>query len=932
MSSDILNNVQKMLNEEKFTRAALSNYSTAQFKELDEILDAAGKEHCLDELKTLCDEHLSHSKNSIIAEYFSGLVSLSRQIIDDVELVNLVNIFVDNHKGNIVKYLSERMLDYGESKFALRTLGDCYKSEGKEAELYDVWKRLVKIDYEEADIAKNLADHAEKEGNFDESVDYYRKALNRYINKQLFTNVREIWQKLLEYLPEEIDYFLHLQKRVAKNISPEKAELLLWDLYHLCRKKNDIETAILVLKQILDYDEKDKTARKGITECFRIKYAKHSQLEEYIKVSNLAQDWRNVHEAILDFEKHIAFDKGNFVFHKTWGVGRISNVTGDEIAIDFAKKRAHEMSLKMAVNALQTLAKDHIWTLKARKTKEELHAKVKENIAWALKTVIRSFSNRCSIKQIKAELVPSVLAAGEWTTWNTKAKAILEHDPMFGNDPYDIDVYMVRERPISMDEKLYNEFKAERKFFKRVAILRKFIKQTEAGGDSDFFTEMLDYLTGFLKASNLDTTNHDNKVQLMASYLIIKNLSKELPELAPNLTLNFNEIYESFEKASAVYAEIKYDDKEEADKEDAGSKEGGKKTKDSYDLQRDFLKQIKELIPGWQDEYIKLFAKVVAVSKNKSNIEFVLHSLEEAGESAKIVSLIRNCFENYKEARAAVVWFYNNYRDKSLYKEAGLSEEKEIITLIHVMDITFREIDNHRNTSENKKINKQAQTILFEKLVLVDYIKNADRDNVERIYTLVEDVQDLDPSIKQKLQRSIKEKYADFKFAGISEKRSASRTLFVTAAKYTEKQKQLADIMEVQVPQNSKEIAFALSLGDLRENAEYKAAKEKQEMLNSQVVKLKSEIERASIFDPATIDTGHVSFATTVTLDNKTTARQEIYTILGPWESDPDNKIISYLSPLGEAMINKRVGDKFDFSIGAEKNLFEVKEISAADI
>jgi transcription elongation factor GreA len=909
-----------MLNEEKFTRAALSNYSTAQFKELDEILDAAGKEHCLDELKTLCDEHLSHSKNSIIAEYFSGLISLSRQIIDDVELVNLVNIFVDNHKGNIVKYLAERMLDYGESKFALRTLGDCYKSEGKEHELYDVWKRLVKIDYEEADIAKNLADHAEKESNFDEAVDYYRKALNRYINKQLFTNVREIWQKLLDYLPEEIDYFLHLQKRVAKNISSDKAELLLWDLYHLCKKKGDIETAIAVLKQILDYDEKDKTARKEITECFKTKYSKHSQLDEYIKISNLAQDWRNVHEAVLDFEKHIAFDKGNFVFHKTWGVGRISEVSGDEIVIDFAKKRGHGMSLKMAVNALQTLAKDHIWTLKARKTKEDLHAKVKENIAWALKTVIKSFSNRCSIKQIKQELVPSVLAAGEWSTWSTKAKAILEHDPMFGNDPYDIDVYMVRERPISMDEKLYNEFKAERKFFKRVAILRKFIKQTDVGGDSDFFAEMLDYLVSYLKASNLETTNMDNKVQLMASYLIIKDLSKELPELASGLTLNFNEIYESFERASAIYADLKYED---SDKED---------DEDPYDLQHDFLKQIKNLVPGWQDEYIKLFAKVVAASKSKSNIEYILHSLEEAGETGKIVLLIRNCFENYKEARAAVVWFYNNYRDKPLYKEAGFSEEKEIITLIHVMDITFREIDNHRNTSENKKINKQAQTILFDKLLLAGYIKNADRENVERIYTLVEDVQDIDPAVKQKLQRGIKEKYPDFKFAGITEKKSSSRTLFVTAAKYTEKQKQLTDIMEVQVPQNSKEIAFALSLGDLRENAEYKAAKEKQDILNSQAAKLKSEIERASIFDPATVDTSHVSFGTRVALYNETTAQDEGYTILGPWESDPDNKIISYLSPLGESIINKRLGDKFDFSIGTEKHLFVVKDISVADL
>jgi transcription elongation factor GreA len=154
----------------------------------------------------------------------------------------------------------------------------------------------------------------------------------------------------------------------------------------------------------------------------------------------------------------------------------------------------------------------------------------------------------------------------------------------------------------------------------------------------------------------------------------------------------------------------------------------------------------------------------------------------------------------------------------------------------------------------------------------------------------------------------------------------------VTAAAYTKKVAELTNIMEVQVPQNSKEIAFALSLGDLRENAEYKAAKEKQDLLNSQVAKLKNDIERASIFDPPTVDTGHVSFGTKVTLYNETQSREEVYTILGPWESDPDNKIISYLSPFGEIIINKRVGEKIDFEFGGDKNTFEVKDIIAAEI
>ena len=134
--------------------------------------------------------------------------------------------------------------------------------------------------------------------------------------------------------------------------------------------------------------------------------------------------------------------------------------------------------------------------------------------------------------------------------------------------------------------------------------------------------------------------------------------------------------------------------------------------------------------------------------------------------------------------------------------------------------------------------------------------------------------------------------------------------------------------MEVEVPANSKEIAFALSLGDLRENAEYKAAKEKQEILNSTVAKLKEEIERAQLFDPAAINTSRVSFGTKVLLFNETSGKKEEYTILGPWESDPENRIISYLSPFGGAIINKTVGEQFNFSINNEKISYKVEKIS----
>ncbi|MDR3276607.1 MAG: transcription elongation factor GreA [Treponema sp.] len=895
MAETLLKNVQEMLNEEKWTRATLGNYSTNQFMELDTVLKEAREDKAFDELKKICDEHLGHTKNSIIALYLAGMIALSRQIIDDAALINLVSIFVDNHKWTIVQYLCDRILDYGESKFALRTLADCYKGENNEEAIFGIWERLVKVDYEEADLAKSLAEHYEA-SNQETAVDYYKKALHRYINKGLFTNVREIWAKLLDYCPEEIDFFLHVQKKIAKNISEEKAVVLLQEVYASCKKRQDINTAIGILKMILQYDERDTLARKEITECFQEKFAGHSQLEEYIRISNLTQSYRNVQEAIQDFEKHIAFDKGNFVFHRTWGVGRIASIQGDEIVIDFARQRGHSMSLKMAVNALQTLSKSHIWVLKATQKKEALHDRVKGDPVWALKTVIRSFGNSCDLKRIKAELVPSVLSVGEWTAWSSKAREVLKSDPSLGVSPDNIDIYTVRDRPISYEEKLYNEFKAQRNFFERVQTIRNFTSQRDIELDSEYFTEMFAYFTSYLQSWNQVTE------QVVASYLLVKDLVGRYPPLVNSLQANFLQIFDEIDDVPAIFS-------------------GLKDTK----LKEDFLHHIKLFVPSWPDIYIKLFPRSLSNS--------IITNLLREGCEDKLVTMVASCFDHYREYREAVVFLYKNMSSESWYQKVGIPAEKQLITLIDILDISYREIENHRETSENRKTNKQVYTILFKEGLLDSFIDSGDEDTILRIFTFVSDVKDLDPADKLRLRSRIMDKYPSFKFYGDGvEKLVSNRGLMVTAAKYGEKQKQLAHIMEVEVPANSKEIAFALSLGDLRENAEYKAAKEKQEILNSQVAKLKDEIERAQLFDPASVRTVRASFGTTVVLVNHASKKKEAYTILGPWESDPENRIISYLSPFGGAILNKKAGEGFDFFIGDEKVSYTVEAITAAAI
>ena len=154
MSEELVKSVQEMLNEEKWTRATISNYSKSNFVELAAIVENAQNQNCIDELKAACDEHLSHTKNSIIALYISGMLSLKKKTLDNSALISLVDIFQDNHKANVVTYLCEAILEEDpNNKFALRTLAECYHNEGDE-KVWEIYETLVRVDHEEADVAK----------------------------------------------------------------------------------------------------------------------------------------------------------------------------------------------------------------------------------------------------------------------------------------------------------------------------------------------------------------------------------------------------------------------------------------------------------------------------------------------------------------------------------------------------------------------------------------------------------------------------------------------------------------------------------------------------------------------------------------------------------------------------------------------------------
>lgn len=127
-------------------------------------------------------------------------------------------------------------------------------------------------------------------------------------------------------------------------------------------------------------------------------------------------------------------------------------------------------------------------------------------------------------------------------------------------------------------------------------------------------------------------------------------------------------------------------------------------------------------------------------------------------------------------------------------------------------------------------------------------------------------------------------------------------------------------------------IEEARAHGDLSENAEYHAAKERQGMIEGRIMELKDKIARAEVIDCSKVDCERAVFGTVVTLMDMESEEEVTYQLLGPEEADVKNGSISVLSPLGRSMLGKSVGDEVMTKTPGGVREFEVMEINPASV
>lgn len=149
----------------------------------------------------------------------------------------------------------------------------------------------------------------------------------------------------------------------------------------------------------------------------------------------------------------------------------------------------------------------------------------------------------------------------------------------------------------------------------------------------------------------------------------------------------------------------------------------------------------------------------------------------------------------------------------------------------------------------------------------------------------------------------------------------------ITKKGYAELHKKLKFLEEVERPKNVQDIAEARAHGDIRENAEFAAAKEKQSFIESKINEYRNAINNAQIIEVKGLNSDSVIFGATVHLLNIGNGEERVYSLVGEYETDIENGLISINSPIARALIKRQIGEIVQVHAPGGIFEYEIKKI-----
>ncbi len=572
---------------------------------------------------------------------------------------------------------------------------------------------------------------------------------------------------------------------------------------------------------------------------------------------------------------------GNFCIHKSFGAGKVIDwdLPGKKITIDFEKSSGQTMELQFAFQKTEWIPADDFRAKKIEQL-EELRRLSKEDPIAMVVHLLESHGGSLTSDALEKELSGTVIPGADFKKWWDSTKKALRESRLAVVPQKRTEPIVLRSGDRTPAEAMVADFEAARDIKGMIKALEAIAADIGAF-DSD--TEALKRLLGDIDegAKKAARVQLGQALQLVAARDEVIGSSKAL-ELDPT-AVRLSDLILSTEPVRLA--------------EEAGA------------LPSSRQRAIYEAFPSafgdeWVGKIVQVFDRVGA-----RGVTEIARILLDRGNIQALSDHLRSSLARRALGPDAIIWVC---RERKAVAAEVFSADvgASVLNLLENDHLS----DGPRKTSRLQTLLNDDKSLLSDLVGIMDI--NESRNFARRLLDCPV-FGDLEK--KSLMARIIRVRPETGELVSGSNARK-EEALLVSWESLEKKKTELDELIRVRIPQNTKDISIARSYGDLRENFEYKSAKDLQKVLMRRKSELERDIGRARGTDFKGSDASKVNIGTVVTLTGEA-GEEIIMTVLGAWDSYPDTKTVSYLSEVGKSLVGRVPGDTIQVRDAVSENL-----------
>jgi transcription elongation GreA/GreB family factor len=561
---------------------------------------------------------------------------------------------------------------------------------------------------------------------------------------------------------------------------------------------------------------------------------------------------------------------GNFCIHKSFGAGKVIDwdLPAKKVTIDFEKSAGQSMELQFAFQKTEWIGSDDFRAKKIEQL-EELWTLSKSDPLALVVHLLQSHGGSMTGDALEKELSGAVIPEAGFKKWWDVTKKALRESRLAAVPQKRTEAIVLRVGDRTPAQALVADFEAARDIKGMIRALEAIAADIGAfEDDSESLKRLLnDIDEGAKKAARVQL---GQALQLVAARDEVIGTSKTL-ELDPT-AVRLSDLLLSADPIKLAV--------------EAGALPSGRQ------------RAVYEAFPNafgedWVSKIVQVFDRVGA-----RGVTEIARILLERGGMPALVTHLRSAIARRALGPDALIWVCRERKGPSqevFSADVGAS----VLNLLENDHLS----DGPRKTSRLQSLLGDDKSLLTDLVGIMDI--NESRNFARRLLDCPVFGELEKKSLMARIIR-VRPETAEL-VSGVNAKRP-EEMLLVSWESLEKKKAELDDLVRNRIPQNTKDISIARSYGDLRENFEYKSAKDLQKYLMHRQGELEKDITRARGTDFKGSDAAKVNIGTIVTLTDAA-GSEIVMTVLGAWDSIPETKTVSYLSEVGKALVSREPGD-----------------------